>query len=99
MGLRGGFAEVGNRDRFLFHREATFTPGIETAQQRAYAGYPLAFEQQRHTGASGFAGSSAVEHDVAVAGNFQVALLDFLGAQVYGAGHFRLVGLEFHGMA
>jgi len=86
LGLGSGFAESLNPDRFLLQWIAALPPGFKAPQQRAHAGDSLAFEQERHTGAGGFARSSAVEHDVAVAGNFQVTLPDFLGVQVYGSG-------------
>ena len=86
LGLGSDFAESLNPDQFLLQRVATLPPGVKAPQQRAYAGYSQAFEQERHTGAGGFAGSSTVEHDVPVAGNFHVTLLDFLGVQVYGSG-------------
>ena len=86
LGLGSGFAEVSNLDQFLFQRVSALPPGVKAPLQRAYAGYPLAFEEQRHTGAGGFARSSAVEHDVAIAGNLHVTVFDFLGVQVDGAG-------------
>ena len=80
--MGSGFAEVLNPDQFLFQRVAALSPSVKAPQQRAYAGDPLASEEQRRTGAGGFAGSSAVEHDVAIARNFQVALLDAFGVHV-----------------
>jgi hypothetical protein len=99
LGLGSGFAESPNPDRLLLQRVAALPPGFKSPQQRAHAGYSLAFEQERHTGARGFAGSTTVEHDVAVAGNFQVTLLDFLGVHVYGSGYLGVVSLELNGMA
>ena len=96
LGLGSGFVEVLNPDQFLFQRVAALPPSIKPTQQRAYASDPLASEEQRHTGAGGFAGSGAVEHDVPVAWNFQVALLDVLGVQMYGTGYHHVVGVELH---
>src|SRR4029077_4384323 len=47
-------------------RIATFAPGIQTTLQGADAFDAFFSEEQRHTGAGGFVGSSTVEDDFAV---------------------------------
>jgi hypothetical protein len=84
--LGSDFAENVNPDRFLLQRVAPLPPGFEAPQQRAHARYSLAFKQERHTGARGFAGSSTVEHDLAVAGNVQSTLPDLLWVEMDGSG-------------
>jgi hypothetical protein len=47
-------------------RIAAFAPGVEAALQGADAFDAFFSEEQRHTGAGGFVGSSTVENDFAV---------------------------------
>lgn len=96
--LGSSFAESLNPDRFRLQRVAALPPGVKAPQERAHAGDSLSLEQERRTGAGGFAGSSAVEHDVTVARNLQVTLLNLLGVQVYGSGYLGIVSVELHGM-
>lgn len=50
------------------HLVAEIAPAVESALQGAYAGDPLLFEKQRHTGAGGFVWSSTVEDDFTIVG-------------------------------
>jgi len=63
-------------------------PGIEPAGERADALNASPPQQQRHTGAGSFAGSSTVKDDLAVARDFLMALLEFFRAHVERAGEF-----------
>jgi hypothetical protein len=51
----------------ILERKAELTPGREAAFQWPDAANAALPEEQRHTGAGGFVGSSTVEHDVTVA--------------------------------
>jgi hypothetical protein len=80
-------------------RIAAFPPGAETALQRTNALDALFSEEQRHTGARGFVGSSTVENDLAVARQRIAFLLEILGVHAEGAGNGFGIGFEIHGMA
>jgi hypothetical protein len=77
--------KLSNLHQFLFQRVATLAPGVKAAEQWVHAGDPLALEEERHTGAGGFAGSSAVKDDVAVAGDLLMPKLDLFRVQVLSA--------------
>jgi len=57
---------------------AGFSPGVEAAGERANTLHTAAFEQEGHTGARRFVGSSAVEDDLAVARNLLVSIFELL---------------------
>ena len=81
-------------DKFLFEGVSALAPGVEASLERAHPGDASAFQEQRHTGASGFVRSSAIEHHVAVARDFLVALVELVGAHVDGARQFDPVGVK-----
>lgn len=87
--------------RGLFKRrggEAAIAPGVQAAFQRANARDAFAFQDQRHTGAGSFVGSSTVEDDVAIARNGVVMLLQLFSVQMMRAGDDRRVGFEVYGV-
>jgi hypothetical protein len=69
-------------------------PGFKASGKRADAPDALSPQQQRHTGAGGFVGSGAVEHDVAVARYFFVALLEILRPHAPSAGNPGAIAAE-----
>src|SRR5260370_41137161 len=79
-------------------REAELAPRGKTAGERADAFDAALSEKRRHTGAGGFVGSSAVEDDVAVAGEHLRKGVEFSGVQADGAGNGYVPGLEILGM-
>ena len=81
-------------NKFLFQRKAALPPSLKASLERPHAGDPPAAKQQRHTGAGGLVGSGTVEHDVAVAGDLLVALLELVGQHMESTGHFHGVRLE-----
>lgn len=82
-----------------FQRKAAGAPRFEPAGERTDARNAALAKQERHTGAGGFVGSSAVEDDVAVAGDLQVAAVEFVGEQVQSAGELDAVALKLERMA
>src|SRR3989442_826900 len=76
-----------------------FEPGVQTAQQRAYARDAVLPEEQRHTGAGGFVWSSTVEDYFAVARQAVVLLFQLLGIHAESAGNGFRVGFEIHRVA
>ena len=80
-------------------REAELAPGGKAAGERADAFDAALSEEQRHTGAGGFVGSSTVEDDVAVAGEQLRMIVEFAGVHVEGTGNGFGRGLEVQGMA
>lgn len=100
LGLLGGlgFGEVGREpNQLLLDRVSAVAPSVEPALERVDAGDPAVSEEQRHTGAGGFAGSSAVEDNFPVARDLLVAQLDLLGVHAQGARQLRFIRLEFDG--
>ena len=70
IGGDGGFDQRSGRG-FGFvdlHLVAKVAPGVESALKRADASDALLLQEQRHTGAGGFVGSSTVEDDFAIVG-------------------------------
>src|SRR5712691_261984 len=80
-------------------REAELAPSGKSSSQRTDAFDAALSEEQRHTGAGGFVGSSTVEDDVAVAGEQFRMVVEFAGVHVEGAGNGFGRGLEVQGMA
>ena len=80
--------------KFLLEGVSALAPGVEASRERAHPGDASAFQEQRHTGASGFVRSSAIEHHVAVARDFLVALVELVRTHVDGARQFDSVGLK-----
>jgi hypothetical protein len=70
-------------------------PRIETAFERAHACDSVSLELQRRTGAGGFVWSSAVEDDIAIAGDLQMPFLQFLAIEPDRAGDLCAVGGVF----
>src|SRR5579864_715459 len=79
--------------------EALILPGSESAGQWPDAGDALSSQEQRHTGAGGFIGSSAIEHDVAIAGNLLLPRFQFFWIQAECAGKGERLRFKFDGMA
>ena len=75
-------------------RQAEFAPAIEAPSQRADTGDSVRFESQRHTGARGFAWSTAVQHDVAIARYLLVAGFELLGREAHSAGQNGALRLD-----
>jgi hypothetical protein len=65
-----------------FERETAFAPAIQAAGERPGMSDSQITELQRHTGAGGFVGSSAVEHPLPVLRNLAVPPFDLLGQYV-----------------
>jgi hypothetical protein len=84
--------------RYRHERIASFTPGVQPALQRADASNALIPEQERHTGARGLVGSSAVKDDVAIAREPIILLLQLIGVHSECAWNRLRVGLEIDGM-
>ena len=76
----GGGSDYGS-DFDIIERVAEFAPGVEAALQGADTFDPLFSEEQRHTGAGGFVWSSTVQHDVAIARDLLMALLERLAVE------------------
>lgn len=51
------------------------SPGIEAAGERAHAVHTTTLQEERHTSARSFAGSSAIENDFSVPRNLLVPIL------------------------
>jgi hypothetical protein len=67
--------------------------------ERANALDAVFSEEQRHTGAGGFVGSSTVENHFAIARQAVVLLLKFAGVHAKGPGNGFRVGLEIYRVA
>src|SRR5574340_147390 len=89
---RGGWFGCG----MLLQGEAFLLPSAETASQGPDTGNALLPEQQRHTGAGGLIGSSAIENDVAVARNLFLPRLQLSGVHAKRARNRERVCFEFH---
>jgi hypothetical protein len=70
-------------------------PRVEAAFQRTHSGDSVPLELQRRTGAGGFVWSSAVEDDIAIAGDLQMPFLQLLAIEPDRAGDFCAVGCVF----
>ena len=70
-------------------------PGIEAAFQRTHPVDAFLFQQERSPGTGNFIRAGAVEHDVAVPRDFEMAMLDFLQGKVDGA--WNTVRIELQG--
>ena len=81
-------------DKFLLKRVSALAPGVKASLERANPGDASALQEQRHTGAGSLVRSSAIEHHVAVARDFLVALVELVRAHVDGARQFDPVGLK-----
>ena len=81
-------------DKFLFEGVSALAPGVEASRERAHAGDASALQEQRHTGAGSLVRSSAIEHHVAVARDFLMALVELVRAHVDGARQFDPVGVK-----
>jgi hypothetical protein len=92
-----GVAGAGRPD--LIERETQFAPGSQTAGQRPDALNALLPQEQRHTGAGSFAGSSAIEDDIAVPRNRVLVFLELFRNQVQGPANHVGVGFEIEGVA
>src|SRR5437879_9807884 len=80
-------------------RKAAAPPAVEPAGQRTNAGNSLAAEEQRHTGAGGFIGSSTVKHNLPVARDNIASLFQFGRVQAMRAGDGDWFGLEVERVA
>jgi hypothetical protein len=78
-----------------FERQPEAAPAFQAPFQRPNARDAPPPEKQRHPGAAGFVRSRAVEHDVAVAWNFPVAVLEFLRENMNGPREHDLFGIKF----
>lgn len=83
---------------FGVQRIAALTPRFEAALERPDALDAVFSEEERHTGARGFVGSSTVENDFAIAGKAIVFLFQLLGIHSKCAGDDFGLGFEIHGM-
>jgi hypothetical protein len=86
-------------ERGSVERIPAFAPSIQTALQRADAGDAFFSEKQRHTGASGFVWSSAVEDDFAVARQAVILRFELLRVHTERAGNGFRISFEVHGVA
>ncbi len=80
-------------------RIAALAPGIEASLERANAFNAIFSEEQRHTGAGSFVGSSAIEDDFAVARQAVVFLFQFFRVHVKRTGDRLRIGFEIQGVA
>ena len=78
----------------LLHWISALNPGIEPAEQRTHTRYASLFELQRHPGAGRLVGSCAVEDDVAIARNLDMAIFELLGRQPQSAGNLNRSGIQ-----
>jgi len=69
-------------------------PRLKTSLQRPDTDDSSLAQEERHTGARGLVGSSAVQYHVAVSRDFMMALLDFLGKHTDGAHNLGWVSFE-----
>ena len=96
--LRGfrslGLWRAGKMHKFLLEGVSALAPGVEASLERAHADDAPALQEQRHTGAGSLVRSSAIEHHVAVARDFLMALVELVRAHVDGARQFDPVGLK-----
>ena len=60
-----------------FQRQAPAAPTLESAGKGSDARDALALEKKRRTGAAGFVRSGAVEHDIPIARDLLLPVLDF----------------------
>jgi hypothetical protein len=77
----------------------TFAPGIEAALQRTNALDAFFSEEQRHTGARGFVGSSTVQNDFTVERQRVVFFFKVFRVHPECAGDGFGIGFEIYGMA
>src|SRR5690242_20903514 len=68
-------------------RKAAVAPGVQAALQGPDALDAIFFEEQRHTGAGGFVGSSTVKHHFAVARQPVVLFFQLFGLEMQCAGN------------
>src|SRR4029077_9345598 len=85
--------------RGLIERESHFAPCGQTSSQRPDALHALPSQKQRHTGAGSFAGSTAIEDDVAVPGNCVRVFREVFRNQMQSAWNHIGVGFEVDGVA
>lgn len=79
-------------------RETPLAPSLEASSERPNPRYASLPEEQRHPGAGGFVGSSAVEDDLAVARDFLMAPVKLVGDEAKGAGQGLGAGFELERM-
>jgi hypothetical protein len=79
-------------------RIATFAPGVETALQRTDALDAFFSEEERHTGAGSFVGSSTVENDFSVERQRVVFFFEVFRIHAEGSGNGFGIRFEIHGM-
>ena len=89
----GNFSRICDR-RHVLQRIAKLAPPVEASLQRPDVLHAFISEQQRHTGAGSFVGSSTVENHLAVAWQAFVFLLEFAGVHAESSGDRFRVGLE-----
>lgn len=82
----------------VLHRIPQFAPRIQSTLQRTDSAYPLFSQEQRHTGAGSFVGSSTVENHFAVARQPIVFLFQFLGIHSERAGNRFGVRFKIQGV-
>jgi hypothetical protein len=80
-------------------RIATFAPGIQTALQGTNALDAFFSEEQRHTGARSFVGSSTVENDFAVERQRVIFFFEVFRVHAESARDCFGIRFEIHGMA
>jgi hypothetical protein len=86
-------------EAFGNEREIVREPSVDAAFERANSGDSFGSQQQRHTGAGRFVGSRTVENDVAIPGNFFVALFDLFHGDAKRARDHLGKRLDIHGLA
>jgi len=86
-------------EAFGNERKIVREPSVDPAFERANPGDSFASQQQRHPGAGRLVGSRTVENDVAVAGNFCVALFDLFHSDTQRARDHLRKRLDIHGLA
>src|ERR1700680_312418 len=91
---RSGNGVSGACRRGLIERETHFAPGSQASGQRPDALDALSSQEQRHTGAGGFAGSTAIEDDVAIPRNRVLVFLEVFRNQVQGPRNYVGGALE-----
>jgi hypothetical protein len=86
-------------EAFGNEREIVREPSIDPAFERANPGDSFGSQQQRHTGAGRFVGSRTVENDVAIPGNFSMALFHLFHSYTKRARDHLRKRLDIHGLA
>src|SRR5262249_18437390 len=78
---------------------AAVAPSLQSALQRPDALDAIFSEEQRHTGAGSFVGSSTVQNDFAIEQQTAIAFLQLFGLHVQSTWNHLGLGFEVYGVA